>query len=156
MKKQLFPKEFLGTSIEYYTFKIKSSTGIIYLIILGSLITFICLLPLIRINISKTAVGQISPIESRYQILLPVSGRVSFSCFKENLLVQAGDTLLIMDTYVLESELSHKLEEREEAKEFLTDLKTLIKGSGKTLKSERYRREGNEYEFYTEKASNNP
>ena len=147
MKKQIFPKEFISSSIESYTFEIGKKSRAVYATVLFSLLMIVGSLPFIKVQVSKSVPGQITPLENRVQINSPLSGRVTFSIFKENRSVNKGDTLLIFEKQTLLNEIKHKYEEKERLVHYINDLFKLIEHDSNTdFNSDRYKLTYDEYQ----------
>ncbi len=126
MKKQLFPKEFINSSLENYTFKIGRKSNLIYLLLLCCFFAAIGALPFVKVDIVTSAAGQINTKRSRYQLQSPVSGRISAYDVRENMLVNAGDTLVTFDYSGIEEEQRQLNDKIEELSGFIKDLQVLI------------------------------
>ncbi len=57
---QLFPKEFINTSIEHYTFRLRKKSTSIYLVLVISVIILLVSLPFIKTEVTVSANGVIS------------------------------------------------------------------------------------------------
>ena len=98
---QVFPKEFINTSIEHYTFRLRKRLISIYLILVVSILMILFSLPFIKTNVSVTANGIITTSTNRYELSTPNSGLLSDFHLKENMIVKEGDTLLVFDNAIL-------------------------------------------------------
>ncbi len=83
-------------------------------------------LPIVKVDMSVGAPGQIRPAVERLVVYPAISGRISEFLVADNQLVQAGDPLLVIDSSALQARISQNLAEREKNTRALTDLQTLL------------------------------
>ena len=125
-KRQLFPKTFITSSVEHYTFTLNKRTVSIYLILVVFFVVIVLSLPFISMDVSTSARGVISAETARFDLNTPTSGFVIENRLKEGEYVRRGDTLLILDHSVLQKE-SNQLEARlMELNRFVNDLDLLV------------------------------
>lgn len=84
MKNQLFPEEFIQSSVEHYTFKIGRSGYKIYSILIAVVVLGLALLPFVTIEIHESSTGRITSESKKHSIATPASGRILYSKLKEN------------------------------------------------------------------------
>lgn len=126
---QIFPKEFINTSIEHYTFRLRKRSISIYLILVVAILTILISLPFIKTNVTVTANGIISTSTNRFELSSPTSGLLLNCRLKENMIVKEGDTLLVYDNNVLHKELQQIDTRLSELGNFLEDLKKLVRNN---------------------------
>lgn len=83
-------------------------------------------LPIVKVDMSVGAPGQIRPAVERLVVYPAVSGRISEFLVADNQLVQAGDPLLVIDSSALQARIAQNRSERAENARALTDLQTLL------------------------------
>ena len=126
MKKQLFPKEFIRSSLEHYTFRIRRKSSAIYVIILLSVGTLLAALPFISLDVTVSTVGLIGTNEQRHVLSVAVGGRILNHAISENAWVNKGDTLLELDSSEILEESVHNKSRLSEINKLLRDLVSLI------------------------------
>lgn len=124
---EVFPKEFISTSIEHYTFRLRKRSISIYLILVVSILMILFSLPFIKANVSVTANGIITTPTNRYELSTPTSGLLSDFHLKENMIVKEGDTLLVFDNAILHKEQQQIDSRLSELGDFLEDLGKLVR-----------------------------
>ncbi|MBB4800695.1 HlyD family secretion protein [Flavobacterium nitrogenifigens] len=82
----------------------KTKSYSIYLIILLALITFLALLPIIKMDISSQSRGIIRSKTDNVPVTTIVSGKINWIALKNNVFVNKGDTLLKISKENLESD----------------------------------------------------
>ncbi|MEO9870334.1 MAG: HlyD family efflux transporter periplasmic adaptor subunit [Ekhidna sp.] len=146
MPKQLFPKEFINSSLEHYTFRIGKRSSAIYLILLTSLLVTLVLLPLIQVPVSTYSRGLITTQSERFQLMAPKSGIILSHELIENKLVNLGDTILRLDQSMIDAEISQLNTRIDQLNSFISDLGYLINGSFDAVSSKRYRLDYSQFE----------
>jgi len=126
MGKQLFPKEFIRSSLEHYTFRIRRQSSAIYIIILLSTGSMLVLLPFISLDVSVSSTGRIGTSKQRHVLTSSISGRILAHYISENGWVNKGDTLLQLDTSSLIEESIFTKSRLVEINKLLRDLELLI------------------------------
>ena len=106
MKKQIFPKEIIESTIEVHQFKHRSKSTIIYNLISLALIAALISLPFIKITIYNTSQGLIRPDKERILLESSNSGKVIFHQLKNNGQVNKGDTLLLINNLAITQKIS--------------------------------------------------
>ena len=147
MKNQFFPKEFIGASIEHYSFKIRAASQTIYLILLICIAAIVAALPFIHVDVTRTISGKVTPTGPRQNIQVPVSGKVVFSSFDENRYLQEGDTLLKLNDERLQKELKQIDNRRIELNTYTHDLSILSSENVRlsSIMTQRYQLEYEEF-----------
>lgn len=152
MKKQIFPKEIIENTLEVHQFKHTNKSKIIYGIILLALISALISLPFIKVTIYNTSQGLIRPDKERILLQSSNSGKVILHQLKNNLQVNKGDTLLLINNLAITQKISTTESLLTETKSFVGDLKLLSsqKRIVNELQSLKYKQEFN---FYKQKLS---
>ena len=152
MKKQIFPKEIIENTVEVHQFKHTNKSKIIYGIILLALISALISLPFIKVTIYNTSQGLIRPDKERILLQSSNSGKVILHQLKNNLQVNKGDTLLLINNLAITQKISTTESLLTETKSFVGDLKLLSsqKRIVNELQSLKYKQEFN---FYKQKLS---
>ncbi|CAA0173872.1 Secretion protein HlyD [Tenacibaculum maritimum] len=152
MKKQIFPKEIIENTLEVHQFKHTNKSKIIYSIILVTLITVLVSLPFIHVTIYNTSQGLIRPDKERILLESSNRGKVVFHQLKNNLQVNKGDTLLLINNLAITQQINTTASLINETKSFVEDLKLLSneKRIANKLQSLKYKQEFN---FYQQKLS---
>ncbi|MFL0122181.1 hypothetical protein V2611_10290 [Tenacibaculum maritimum] len=125
MKKQIFPKEIIENTLEVHQFKHTNKSKIIYSIILVTLITVLVSLPFIHVTIYNTSQGLIRPDKERILLESSNRGKVVFHQLKNNLQVNKGDTLLLINNLAITQQINTTASLINETKSFVEDLKLL-------------------------------
>jgi len=153
-RKQIFPEEFIKSTIENYTFKINTKSKILYQLILIAFVILISVLPVIYLDVIINTSGLITSEEDRHMIYAPVSGKVLFSNLKENLDVIAGDTLLLLDYGIIDKKVKKSIKFRLQLESFKDDLELMINqlpSYNPTLLTLQYQSELLEFQSHHEK-----
>ena len=91
-------------TLENLIAKNKTKRISIYLVVVLAIAVFIALLPVIKVDISSQSRGIIRSKTDNVPVTSAVSGKITTIKLKNNLLVQKGDTLLIISKENLETE----------------------------------------------------
>lgn len=124
--KQVFPKEILDNTVEVHQFKHRTRSKIIYCLILTAVVGALLSLPFLNVEVYTSARGIIKPNKNRITITTINSGQIVSSKLRDNLEVQAGDTLLVIDDHGIDQKLSLTQDQISESISFLDDLKLLL------------------------------
>jgi membrane fusion protein, peptide pheromone/bacteriocin exporter len=122
---ELLPDSVINNSMEVYSSRISRKSRVIYMIIIVSLVATLVSLPLIYVDISIQARGLFQADIEKQIITAPVNGRVVFSTIRTGDIVEAGDTIFVMDTAGLEAQLNALESIRNENKRSVYDLEKL-------------------------------
>lgn len=146
--KQIFPKEIIENTLEVHQFKHTNKSKIIYSIILLTLITALISLPFINVTIYNTSQGLIRPDKERILLESSNSGKVIFHQLKNNLQVNKGDTLLLINNLAITQKINTTESLLSETKNFVEDLKLLStqKKNINKLQTLKYKQEFNFYQ----------
>ncbi len=149
MKKQLFPKEIIGSTIEVHQFKHTNKSKIIYSLILLILVVFLISLPFVKVTIYNNSQGLIKPDKERVSISSLTSGDVIQVSLKDNQQVQKGDTLLCINNTVIIQKIRIIESQIADNYTFIDDIELLRfvgkKNVSNKLKTLKYKQEYNLY-----------
>jgi len=118
----IFPKEIIENTIEVHRFKHKTSSKIIYGILILSILSIAFSLPFIFIDIYSSAQGILKSEKERNLITSSYSGKIASIFIKENKYIQKGDTLIIIDNTVGKEKSNFVSNQLEETNLFISDL----------------------------------
>lgn len=134
----LFPKEFVQSSLEFYIFRISKKSTAIYQILVFCLILVFASLPFIEADVTTIVLGQIDTNSGNYILSSPISGEVIDCGIYESMTVNKGDTLMQIriDQLILDKERISELINDETT--YQADLKALLLDDNPNLKSSKY------------------
>ncbi len=124
------PCYILPETIENYLFRISVKSQAIYLLTAFILISVLIALPFIYVDVSFSSPGMITTMLENQAIFSPSNGKVVYSRVRSDQRVNAGDTLLILDTSVVEARKHHLHQRARENQQYVSDLKMLIQVDG--------------------------
>lgn len=125
MKKQIFPIEIIENTAEYLTSKNRNKTFIIYNMILLFVILFVIFSFFISVDINIIASGVVKSPGERIVINSPYSTSIQKLSIKENMEVDKGDTLFVLNSSHIENEEVKLTSRLSEVKSYIRDLKKL-------------------------------
>jgi len=76
----------------------------IYILVIAVLIGFIACLPIIKIDISSQSRGIVRAVQDNVPVSVIVNGQIMINTLKNNKIVTAGDTLLVINTESLQAQ----------------------------------------------------
>ena len=120
-------------TLENLSSKNKSKSWSIYIVIVLGLITFLLLLPIIKVDISSQSRGVIRSITDNVPITTIVSGRVIWVSIKNNAVLQKGDTLIKISKENLESDKRTQDTLFNSISELLNDISNLSQNKSSNL-----------------------
>jgi len=123
----IFPKEILESTSEYYLDKIKVRSKIIYIILIAVFIGGLTALPYLYINLSIKSRGVLTPKSARVMLYAPVTGPVIYKAISENQLLSKGDTICVIDTELLDTQIEFNKRLKKENEQYLNDLQKIAK-----------------------------
>jgi len=126
MQKEIFPKEIIESTIEVHQFKHKSSSKILYNILLLTIIGVAISLPYIKLDIYASARGILRPEKELNSIISLYSGKIDSIYIKQNQLVSKGDTLLIVNNKIGQEQIKLIETKNEDLKKWSDDLNYLL------------------------------
>lgn len=114
----------------------------IYIGILFLIVTFLCILPIIKVPISSSSRGVIRSVQENTKISAIVSGRIIYSKLeKNNQELKQGDTLLIVTAEQLDTQKNLQNSQSSDYSAQLQDLIQLTRGQTSGLQTGQYQRE---------------
>jgi membrane fusion protein, peptide pheromone/bacteriocin exporter len=140
MQKQLFPKDFVESTFEFYKYKINKPSKVIYFLILIVLTSLTILLPIVHIDIYFNSNGYIGTKIDRYQISSSQNGLIEDTRFLENKIIAEGDTLLVYDSSAIKFDLKNLKSRINDLQAMILDITFLLKGQT-NLKTTKYKLE---------------
>ena len=99
---------------------------VIYWLVLAITATAIACLPLVKVNMSIGAPGQIRPAIERLAVQPAVAGNLKELAVGDNQAVHRGDTLLVIDSAAVDARMVQNESQREENDRALADLDLLL------------------------------
>lgn len=147
--KRVFPKEILENTTEVFKFKHTVKSKIIYSLLLIALVSALAALPFIKVDVYTSSTGIVKPSKERVAISLINSGRVQFSAIESNTEVKEGDTILIVESKVIDEQLKFSNNQAQELALFIADLHYLISSRNidfTTIKTAKYQSDYLEYQ----------
>jgi len=142
---QIFPPEIIKSSCENYFSEQNGSGTTIYLSVIIFLLATICLLPLVKVQVTTQSEGIVrSGIEDN-SIIPVVTGEVISCRIAENQSVQESDTLLIIASHRIDQEIKLLTFKQKEERLRSTDLSRLISGNWQGLSTALFRQDYNSF-----------
>ena len=104
--RNIFPKEILESTAQVHKFKHSKKSSIIYSIFLVVLVGIFIALPFIKVDVYSSSRGIIKSDKSPIKLVTIYPGKVLKNYIEINKQVSKGDTLLILDNYVVLNNLA--------------------------------------------------
>jgi multidrug resistance efflux pump len=139
--RQLFPQEIINNSAENYFVTQNTASKVIYLALVVLLLGIVILLPIVTIDITTQSSGL---IRSRYEdniLQSAVYGEIIQANIAENLVVNQGDTLLVISTQKTDEQINYYNIQLAEETIHLNDLALLLGNNPSHLASTLYKQE---------------
>lgn len=124
--KRIYPSFIIQSSVEGYLHSISKRSKRIYWLILLIIIGTSASMPFIMVDVTIRTSGLIKPSIEKQQIVLPFGGKVIYTKLRNNLRVNAGDTILVIDTIPICSKIRTLEFNLAELKSYQNDLGLLI------------------------------
>jgi len=140
---QLFPPEIIEYSTESHFARRYSRTWIIYLAVLLAVSSALVSLPFIYVEVSTQARGIIRTEFENNQLQMAVTGEVIDIRMTENQIVTKGDTLLVLNSDVIDVQINRATERIDEYTAFIRDISALLAGNFSALQTPKYLYERN-------------
>ena len=143
--KAIFPKEIINHTTETHFSKFNSSTRIIYLLVIVLIILAVLILPIVDVSITQQGRGTIRSLNENNNVIAAIYGQVAENRMHENMQVNKGDTLLVLNVQKLDDDLEAISKRLELNKKYKEDLQVLLRTSSNSLKTFLYKKELEEY-----------
>lgn len=143
--KTIFPKEIIEYTTESHFVRFNSKVKIIYLLVLVLLVSFVVILPLVKVPVTQQSRGVVRSLNENNNIISAVYGQIAENRMYENLLVNKGDTLLVLNVEKLDNEVNSLLNNLSRNKGYMEDLELLLSLKPETLQTFLYQNELEEY-----------
>ncbi|MGY6520494.1 MAG: HlyD family secretion protein [Mongoliitalea sp.] len=125
METNIFPAAITQQTVEVYDSKISVKSSIIYLIILGILISAVIALPLIYVDVAVQSRGTFQSALQRNSIMSSVGGRLENWNITENQKVKKGDVLAVIRGEQIHLEMNGIEERLSLVNNFISDIQKL-------------------------------
>ena len=126
METNLFPASIAQQTVEVYDSKISVRSSIIYLIILGFLVSAVIALPLVYVDVAVQARGTFQSALQRNSLIASVGGRIEQWNLLENQKVKKGDVLALIRNEQIHLEMIGFEERLTLVQSFMNDLQKLV------------------------------
>lgn len=146
---KIFPKEIIENTAEVFKFRHTVKSKIIYSLLLLLIIGGLVSLPFIKVDVYTSSQGIIKPNLERSSVSSINAGRVVYSNIENNKTVKKGDTLLFIESTIIDEQLSFSQDQIVEIKEYQKDLRYLLAYNSPVLSrisSNKYRSDFLEHE----------
>ena len=124
--KKILPISVLESSAESLFIKNTLRSQIIYTTLLLVVISTFCLLPVISVDITVQSRGVVRTPSENNALLLPVYGKIEEMNIRENLFVNKGDTLLVVQSDKIDAQIAYDKQKIEENRRYMSDLQALL------------------------------
>ncbi|MCF6360708.1 MAG: HlyD family secretion protein [Cyclobacteriaceae bacterium] len=121
----IFPKEIIESTAEYYLSKVSVKSKLIYSVLVLAIISAFAILPYLYIELSIKSRGALTPKSAKTLLFAPVTGAVNVNHIYENAIVSRGDTLSIIDTELVDTQIDFNERVRAENLLYMSDLELL-------------------------------
>ncbi|MDT0642219.1 HlyD family efflux transporter periplasmic adaptor subunit [Zunongwangia sp. F363] len=122
---KIFPKEIIENTAEVFKFRHTIKSKIIYSIFLIAILVALISLPFINVDVYTSSAGIVKPAKDRIIVSTINAGRIQFSALEDNKEVIKGDTLLIIESKIIDEQLEYSNSQSKELELFIRDLEKL-------------------------------
>ncbi|MBR4215024.1 MAG: HlyD family efflux transporter periplasmic adaptor subunit [Bacteroidales bacterium] len=141
----------IENTIDVLNSRYRQRTNWIYILLVSAVIITVILLPIIKVDVSSQSRGIIRSKNDNLNIVPIVSGRVKFVNIVNNHPVNAGDTLLIIESDNMRVQLLAQTNLKSDLSDRIADLKALTSGAkNPILRTALYIQEQADYQERTE------
>ena len=126
MNNKIFPASIVNDTVEVYDARISVKSRIIYLLVLGFLLSFLVALPFIYVDVSVQSPGTFQSALQRNPILSSVSGRIEKWNLSENQKVHKGEVLAVIRGEMINLEVEGLAQRLSLLNGFIDDLNNLL------------------------------
>ena len=124
-----------------------SSKGIsLYLVLLGTVITFLFLFPVIKVEVSSQSRGIVRSYTDKVPLQVLVNGKITQLKLRNNSVVHQGDTLLQIAQDNLQADKATKQIAANDNQNLMHDLQEVCSGNASSLKTEAVVQEWSSYQ----------
>ncbi|MDR2652305.1 MAG: HlyD family secretion protein [Prevotellaceae bacterium] len=144
--KNIFPDSVINQSYEQIIAEYSKRTKILYIVILFAIVAVFVSLFYIYIDVGVRATGIIKPRGERNIITAPVSGKIKFINLAENIFIRKGDTVFIVVSDAITSQIPALNRRKDEINNMILDLNNMLDAkNASNLQSPAYIRIYNHY-----------
>lgn len=143
--KEIFPIEIVKYTNENYWVKRRTTTIIIYISVICLLLLIIVLLPIIHVDISSQSRGNIRSVYENNTLQPIVSAEIKRINITENQPVEKGDTLVWLQTQILDDQIVRIEQKLEENTQFMNDIHSILTQKRPSISSSKYNAEYSQY-----------
>ena len=126
MENKLFPASIIHNTVEIYDSRISVRSYAIYIILLGILVAFFAVLPLIYVDVAVQTHGTFQSSLQRNSIMTSVGGRLEIWNLSENRKVEKGEILAIVRGEEINLEMGGIKQRLFLLEDFIKDLNRLL------------------------------
>lgn len=142
----IFPADILNNTVEHHIAKHSKKSNLIFWIIFLSLFGAFISLPFIHVDVYTTSRGMIVSEEKPVSLYFPAGGKITLFNIDENKSVKKGDTLLIINQKILNQRNELLNLQLDDTKDFISDLKALLKYQFSAIKTNQFKKEYLQYQ----------
>jgi len=135
---KIFPSSIINNSIESHFVENSTKSKFIYIIVLLAIIIAFISTFFIKVDISSQSRGQVRSTIENNEIHSCIFGQVSKENLHETMSVNEGDTLVWLDTRVINEKIALNKSKIEENKTFISDLRLLMENKKTGFVSSKY------------------
>lgn len=145
MQQKIFPKEIIRFSQESHYLRFSRHSKIIYLLVIGMIISAFTALPFVNVDITVQSRGIIRSQAEPANLQTPVTGQVQEIRIRENMKVSVGDTLIRLSPEKITEQLEMLSDKISLYSSYINDLEILSAEKVKPLQSELLKSSYSEY-----------
>ncbi len=131
----LIPCCIVPGTIETYLFRISPRSQAIYIITVFLLIAGLISMPFVFVDVTFSSSGMVTTMHENQMIISPSNGMLVYSRIRPDERVEAGDTLLVLDTSVVDARKRYLRQRIWENRQFIADLEELTKVDSASIMS---------------------
>lgn len=143
--KEIFPIEIVEYTNENYWVKRRTTTKIIYISVICLLLLIIALLPIIHVDISTQSRGNIRSVYENNTLQPIVSAEIKKINVTENQTIEKGDTLVWLQTQILDDQITRIKQKIDENAGFMNDIQNILTQKNPAIFSSKYNAEFAQY-----------
>ncbi len=130
-KKQIFPFKMIDANLATLHAQHHTSTKVIYITVLAIVIVALFAMPYISLPVTSQSRGMIHSEQDNNTISSALYGQLEELYIKENMFVQKGDTLCVLNSSKLKEQIKLNQEKIKDNNRFISDLREML--SNKSL-----------------------